>query len=59
MPPEAYLDAIKCHSDVVRPTASDQQIALAVNPYHLGFSLWEKIIEAQGLEAARRIMTGR
>ncbi|MEJ0007177.1 MAG: hypothetical protein WDM77_12635 [Steroidobacteraceae bacterium] len=36
--------------------AADQQIALAVNPYHLGFSLWEKIIEKQGLDAARRIM---
>jgi len=56
VPPEAYLDAIKCHSDVVRPMAADQQVALAVNPYHLGFSLWEKIIETQGLAAARRIM---
>src|ERR1700744_2711446 len=56
VPPQAYLDAIKCHSDVVRPMASDQQIALAVNPYHLGFSLWEKIIEHEGLESARQIM---
>ncbi len=48
MPPQAYVDAIKCHSDVVRPMAADQQIALAVNPYHLGFSLWEKIIEKRG-----------
>ena len=29
MPPEAYVDAIKCHSDVVRPMAADQQVALA------------------------------
>ncbi|HUA88414.1 MAG TPA: hypothetical protein VL994_03210, partial [Steroidobacteraceae bacterium] len=29
--------------------------ALSVNPYHLGFALWEKIVESQGLEAARRI----
>jgi stage V sporulation protein R len=56
VPQQAYLDAIKCHSDVVRPVAADQQIALSVNPYHLGFSLWEKIIEKQGLEAARGIM---
>jgi len=56
IPQQAYLDAIKCHSDVVRPIAADQQIALTINPYHLGFSLWEKIIEAEGLEAARKIM---
>ena len=56
IPPQAYVDAVKCHSDVVRPMASDQQVSLAVNPYHLGFSLWEKIIEAHGVEAARRIM---
>jgi stage V sporulation protein R len=56
IPQQAYLDAIKCHSDVVRPIAADQQVALSVNPYHLGFSMWEKIIEEQGLDAARRIM---
>ncbi|MFO7278514.1 MAG: SpoVR family protein [Pseudomonadota bacterium] len=56
IPQQAYVDAIKCHSDVVRPIAADQQIALSINPYHLGFSMWEKIIEDQGLEAARRIM---
>jgi stage V sporulation protein R len=56
IPQQAYLDAIKCHSDVVRPIAADQQVALSINPYHLGFSMWEKIVEAQGLEAARNIM---
>jgi stage V sporulation protein R len=56
VPQQAYVDAIKCHSDVVRPVAADQQVALAVNPYHLGFSMWEKIIEKEGLEAARHIM---
>src|SRR5688572_23446788 len=56
IPQQAYLDAIKCHSDVVRPIAADQQVALSVNPYHLGFSMWEKIIENEGLEAARAIM---
>jgi stage V sporulation protein R len=57
IPQQAYVDAIKCHSDVVRPVAADQQVALNINPYHLGFSMWEKIVEKQGLDAARAIMT--
>ena len=56
LPQDSWLDAAKCHSDVVRPYASGEHVALSVNPYHLGFSLWERIIEEQGLEAARRIM---
>ncbi len=56
LPQGAYLDAIKCHSDVVRPIAGDQQVALGVNPYHLGFSMWEKIVEKQGIDKARAIM---
>jgi len=56
LPQSAYVDAIKCHSDVVRPTASGENVALSTNPYHLGFSIWEKIVEAQGLEQARKIM---
>jgi len=56
LPSASYVDAIKCHSDVVRPTASGENVALATNPYHLGFSIWETIVESQGLEAARRIM---
>ena len=56
LPQSAYVDAIKCHSDVVRPSASGDSVALSTNPYHLGFSLWEKIVEAQGLDAARKIM---
>jgi stage V sporulation protein R len=56
VPQAAYVDAIKCHSDVVRPIAAEQQVALSVNPYHLGFTLWEKIVEQSGLDAARRIM---
>lgn len=55
LPQDLYLSAIKAHSDVVRPYAAEQQMALAVNPYHLGFSMWEHIIEKHGLEAARRI----
>src|SRR5437868_4658681 len=56
IPQQAYLDAIKCHSDVVRPIAADQQVSLSVNPYHLGFSMWEKIIEKEGLDVTRTIM---
>src|SRR6201988_722967 len=56
LPQQAYLDAVKCHSDVVRPVAAEQQVALSINPYHLGFAMWEKIVESQGLAAARAIM---
>jgi stage V sporulation protein R len=56
IPQDTYLDAIKCHSDVVRPVAAEEQIALAVNPYHLGFTLWEEIIKQGGIDTARRIM---
>jgi len=56
LPQSAYVDAIKCHSDVVKPYAPDQHIALQINPYHLGFTMWEKIIERDGIDAARNIM---
>ncbi len=56
LPQSAYVDAIKCHSDVVRPTASGDNVALSTNPYHLGFSIWEKIVEQHGLDHARKIM---
>lgn len=56
LPNHVYLDALKAHSDVVRPFAGDREIALSVNPYHLGFALWEKIIDDHDLDAARRIM---
>jgi stage V sporulation protein R len=56
IPQSVYLDAIKCHSDVVRPIATGEQVALSVNPYHLGFTLWEEIVKKSGLEAARQIM---
>lgn len=55
LPQDVYLSAIKAHSDVVRPYAAERQLALAVNPYHLGFSMWEHIIEKHGIDAARRI----
>lgn len=50
-----YLDAIKTHSDVVRPHAAGRNVSLAANPYHLGFCMWEKIIEEQGMERAFEI----
>lgn len=55
LPHELYLAAIKSHSDVVRPFGSGQQLSLSVNPYHLGFSMWEHIIEKYGMEKARGV----
>jgi stage V sporulation protein R len=55
IPQQAYVDAVKCHSDVVRPVAADSQVALGLNPYHLGFSLWEKIVEEVGMDGALAI----
>jgi stage V sporulation protein R len=55
LPQNEYLDALKTHSDVVRPHAAEQQASLTVNPYHLGFALWESIIEAHGIERAFQI----
>lgn len=57
LPPELYVESAKTHSDVVRPYGGEQQIALTINPYHLGFHLWEKIVQEQGLERARTIMS--
>jgi len=55
IPQSDYVDMIKTHSDVVRPYAADEQRSLAVNPYHLGFSMWEHIVAEQGLERAFEI----
>jgi stage V sporulation protein R len=55
LPQNEYLDALKTHSDVVRPHAAEQQASLVVNPYHLGFSIWESIVEELGLERAFQI----
>jgi stage V sporulation protein R len=55
LPQNEYLDALKTHSDVVRPHAAAQQASLVVNPYHLGFSIWESIVEEHGLERAFEI----
>ena len=55
LPQDLYLQAIKSHSDVVRPFAAGEQSALAVNPYHFGFTLWEHIVEKHGMERAREV----
>jgi stage V sporulation protein R len=56
LPQPTYLAAIKAHSDVVRPFASGEETALAINPYHLGFTLWEHIVDEHGLARARQVM---
>ena len=55
LPPDLYVSAIRAHSDVVRPFAADNQLSLSINPYHLGFSIWEDIIERHGMEKARQV----
>ena len=55
LPQELYLQTLKAHSDVVRPFAAGEETALAVNPYHLGFAVWERIVEKHGLERAREV----
>jgi stage V sporulation protein R len=55
LPQPLYLAAIKAHSDVVRPFASGRETALAINPYHLGFTMWERIVERHGIERAREV----
>jgi stage V sporulation protein R len=57
LPNQIYLDAIKSHSDVVRPYAGEDGVSLSVNPYHVGFAMWERIVRDQGLDAALRIRT--
>ncbi len=55
LPSDLYVSAIKAHSDVVRPFAADNQLSLSINPYHLGFAIWEDIIEREGVARARDI----
>lgn len=55
LPSDLYLSALKAHSDVVRPYAADNQLSLAINPYHIGFAIWEDLIEKRGIKAARQI----
>ncbi len=47
LPDKLYLPFIKLHNQVVRPHLGQ------INPYHLGFKLFEKIIDKSGLEEAK------
>lgn len=49
LPDNLYLPFIKLHNQVVRPHLGQ------LNPYHLGFKLFEKIIEEKGFEEALAI----
>jgi stage V sporulation protein R len=49
LPDHLHLPYIKLHNQVVRPHLGQ------LNPYHLGFKLFEKIIEEHGLEEAMTI----
>jgi len=49
LPDQLYLPFIKLHNQVVRPHLG------TVNPYHLGFELFKKIIEEKGFEEAMLI----
>lgn len=56
LPAQFYVDCMKTHSDVVSPHASDRQVALRINPYHLGYAMWERLIEERGIAEARELM---
>mgnify|MGYP003134262634 FL=1 len=56
LPSATYVDCMKTHSDVVSPYAGDQQVALKLNPYHVGYVMWEHIISEFGVAKAREIM---
>jgi len=49
LPDRLHLPFIKLHNQVVRPHLGQ------INPYHLGYRLFEKIIEDNGFEAAMAI----
>ena len=46
LPDRLHLPFIKLHNQVVKPHLGQ------INPYHLGFKLFERIIEKKGFEAA-------
>jgi stage V sporulation protein R len=49
LPDSLHLPFIKLHNNVVRPHLGQ------INPYHLGFKLFERIIEKEGFEEATDI----
>ncbi len=55
LPEPIYLDALKAHSDVVRPYGGARTVSVSINPYHVGYVMWERIIDEHGVDAAMRI----
>ena len=49
LPDNLHLPFIKLHNQVIRPHLGE------INPYHLGYKLFEKLIEENGFEAAKII----
>tara|TARA_B100000029_G_scaffold311698_1_gene304234 strand:+ start:79110 stop:80417 length:1308 start_codon:yes stop_codon:yes gene_type:complete len=49
LPDSLHLPFVKLHNQVVRPHLG------TLNPYHLGFKLFERIIEEKGMEEAMHI----
>jgi stage V sporulation protein R len=49
LPDRLHLPFIKLHNQVVRPHLGQ------LNPYHLGFKLFEKIVEEEGFEEAMTV----
>jgi len=49
LPDNLYIPFMKLHNQVVRPHLGE------LNPYHLGFKLFENIISTHGFEAARTV----
>ena len=49
LPDSLYLPFIKLHNQVIRPHLGQ------LNPYHLGYTLFQKIIEEKGFEEAMTI----
>lgn len=49
LPDSLYLPFVKLHNQVIRPHLGQ------INPYHLGYTLFQKIIEEKGFEEAMTI----
>tara|TARA_R100001594_G_scaffold150400_1_gene211414 strand:- start:318 stop:1625 length:1308 start_codon:yes stop_codon:yes gene_type:complete len=49
LPDSLYLPFVKLHNQVIRPHLGQ------INPYHLGYTLFQKIIEEEGFEEAMMV----
>ena len=49
LPDSLYLPFVKLHNQVIRPHLGQ------INPYHLGYKMFQKIIEEKGFEEAKTI----